>query len=96
MPILFSKHGAGRRQRDFRRRADGLGHEIVSEEKQRTSRKQTADASYHGLGTHVFLIAFGAEVLARWCRAERDKKSGEARAKGCLTGKISQEARRFG
>ncbi len=62
MPILFSKHGADRRQRDFRRRADGLGREIVSQEKQRKSRKQTADASYYGLGTQVFLIAFGART----------------------------------
>ena len=33
MPILFSKHGADRRQRDFRRRADGIGREAVSKEK---------------------------------------------------------------
>jgi len=43
----------------------------------------------------VFLIAFGAQGLARWCRADREKKSGEAKAKGCLTGKISQEAGRY-
>ena len=91
MPILFSKHGADRRQRDFRWRADGLGREIVSQEKQRKSRKQTADASYYGLGTQVFLIAFGAQGLAR-----SKKRSAQAKAKGCLTGKISQEARRCG
>ena len=33
MPILFSKHGADGRQRDFRRRADGLGRDAVSKEK---------------------------------------------------------------
>ena len=44
----------------------------------------------------MFRIAFGAQALARWCRAEREKKPGEAKAKGCLTGKISQEARRCG
>jgi hypothetical protein len=44
----------------------------------------------------VFLIEFGAEGLAGWCRAKREKKSGEAKAIGCLTGKISQEAPRRG
>jgi hypothetical protein len=96
VPILFSKHGVDRRRRNFRRRADSIGREIVSQEKQRKCRKQRGDASYYGLGTQVFLIAFGAEELARWCRAEREKKSGEAKAKGCLTGKISREARRCG
>jgi hypothetical protein len=33
VPILFSKHGADRRQRDFRRRADGIGREAVSKKK---------------------------------------------------------------
>jgi hypothetical protein len=33
VPILFSKHGADRRQRDFRRRVDGIGREAVSKEK---------------------------------------------------------------
>ena len=33
MPILFSKHGADRRQHHFRRRADGIGREAVSKEK---------------------------------------------------------------
>jgi len=40
VPILFSKHGADRRQRDFRRRADGIGREIVSQEKQRKRNSQ--------------------------------------------------------
>jgi len=31
VPILFSKHGADRRQRDFRRRVDGIGREAVKE-----------------------------------------------------------------
>jgi hypothetical protein len=35
VPILLSKHGDDRRQRNFRRRADGIGREIVSQEKQR-------------------------------------------------------------
>jgi hypothetical protein len=33
VPILFSKYGADRRQRNIRRRADGIGREIVSQEK---------------------------------------------------------------
>ena len=72
MPILSSKRWVDRRQRDVRRRADGVGREIVPEERQRKSRKQAADAARYGLGTQVFLIAFGAEGLARWCRAERE------------------------
>jgi len=33
VPILFGKHRVDRRQRDFRRRADGIGREAVSKEK---------------------------------------------------------------
>jgi hypothetical protein len=35
VPILLSKNGADRRRRNFRRRTDGTGREIVSQEKQR-------------------------------------------------------------
>jgi hypothetical protein len=72
VPILSSKRWVDRRRRDVRRRADGIGREIVPQEKRRKSRKQTTDAVSYGLGTQVFLIAFGAEGLARWCRAERE------------------------
>jgi hypothetical protein len=65
VPILSSKRWTDCRERNFRRRADGIGREIVPQEKQRKSGKQTADASYYGLGTQVFLIAFGAQGLAR-------------------------------
>jgi hypothetical protein len=70
--ILSSKRWADCRQRNFRRGIDGIGREIVEEEKQRKSRKETADACYNGLGTQLFLIAFGARRLARWCSAGRD------------------------
>ena len=34
MPILFSKHGADRRRRNFRWRTNSAGREIVSQEAQ--------------------------------------------------------------
>lgn len=73
MPILSSKRWVDRRQRNFRWRAHGIGGEIISQEKQCSSHKQTAGAGYYGLGTQVFLIALGSGGLARWCRAEREK-----------------------
>jgi len=36
VPILFGKHRADRRQRDFRRRTDGISREAVSKEKPET------------------------------------------------------------
>lgn len=40
VPILFSKHGADRRQRNFRWRVGGIGREIVSQEKERERKSQ--------------------------------------------------------
>jgi len=95
VPILSSKRWVDRRQRDVRRRADGVGREIVPQEKRRKSRKQTTDAGSYGLGTQVFLIALGAEGLARRCRAERETKAGRANGERPAR-QISGEARRCG
>ena len=43
----------------------------------------------------MFLIALGAQGLARWDGAERESKACEANLKGCLTQNFSQEARHY-
>jgi hypothetical protein len=62
--ILFSEHGADRRQRDFRRRAGGIGREAVSKKSRDTTR----------LGTTIVAPLRG---MCRWAKRYHKKVSAD-------------------